>query len=138
MIAKCISNKGVDLPENYLDSRRGYTKSTVLNFLEVGHSYVIYALCVREDQVWFYVCEDEDDEYPVARPAPLFELTDPRLPTTWMASYKPDYMEAQLFISSVEWIQEEAFYEKLVDGSEREVLMFNKIKNEMNINNVNE
>jgi hypothetical protein len=87
VIVRCKSNSTDDLPENYV--RAGYQRGTTLANLEVGREFVVYAMGLFGDSVWYYVCEAEEDPYPVGRPAPFFEIVDPVLSRSWQVEISP-------------------------------------------------
>ena len=43
----------------------------------------MYGTRVERGRVWYFVFEDEEDPYPVPRPAPFFEIIDPKPSAEW-------------------------------------------------------
>ncbi len=70
MKIRCIANTGASLPENYLDQKRGYTKELKLP-LTIGQEYVVYAIYERQEQVWYYIADDNFMYYLMRNPAPI-------------------------------------------------------------------
>jgi hypothetical protein len=58
-------------------------------------------------------------------PAPLFEVIDDRLSSYWRFKYYPNGL---IRLAFEEWLTDSYFYDKLTDQEEREVLIFDKIK----------
>ena len=89
MKIRCIANTGASLPDNYLDLKRGYTKELKLP-LTIGKEYVVYAIYERQEQVWYYIADDNFMYYPMRNPAPLFEVVDNRISQYWRFDLMPN------------------------------------------------
>ncbi len=124
MKIRCIANTGAALPDRYLDSRRGYKKETEFP-LTVGKDYIVYTFSVKLGQVWYYICEDNYMYYPMRSPAPLFEVVDNKMSIYWRFKLSPTGL---LEVAFEQWISDPYFYDKLTDQKEEEVLIFEKIK----------
>lgn len=124
MKIRCIANTGLSLPENYLDSRRGYKEEMEFP-LTVGQDYPVYAFSVKEGQVWYYICEDNYMYYPMRSPAPLFEVIDNRMSVYWRLKINPNGL---LEVAFDQWFLDPYFYDKLTDQKEEEVSIFEQIK----------
>lgn len=86
--------------------------------------------------IWYYI-EDEDFDgdsisYPIHYPACLFEIEDGRFSKYWTLDFQcegkttlEDYYQV---IAFKEWIEEDAFYDLLTDGNEREVEVYKKYR----------
>ena len=123
MVARCVSDSGAVLPEDYLDERRGYAKSTRFA-VAPGRDYVLYALTFRRNEIWYYVCGDFGAAYPSPFPAPLFDIVDATLSRFWRFAYTPDHLDHQALLAFREWIEDPYFYDRLTDGAEPEVSIF--------------
>src|SRR5579871_5531772 len=84
----CIARRGETLPEEYLDSRLPRTRETDFH-LTVGKEYVVYAIGVSAEQVWYYVVDDDNLWFPIRKPAPLFKVVDDRVSHHWRVKLTP-------------------------------------------------
>lgn len=127
MLLRCISNRGVTLPANYLDEAGGCTKETEF-FLTEGNEYLVYGVAFRDRQVWYYICDDYYTEYPRIHPSPLFTIVDGRLSRHWVIFTTVGHADHFCLISFPEWARDHYFYDRLTNGNEKEVDMFRKMK----------
>ena len=124
MRIRCIANTGTFLSETYLDPAVGRTKETEFQ-LTIGKEYTVYALYQWQGSIWYYICDDQYTYYPQQNPAPLFEVVDNRLSSYWRFKVYPNGL---LKLAFSEWLSDQFFYDKLTDGEQREVLIFEKVK----------
>ncbi len=124
MRIRCIANTGTSLSETYLDPAVGRTKETEFQ-LTIGKEYTVYALYQLQGSIWYYICDDGYTYYPQQNPAPLFEVVDNRLSSYWRFKVYPNGL---LKLAFEEWLSDQYFYDKLTDGEETEVLIFEKLK----------
>lgn len=124
MRIRCIANTGTSLSETYLDPAVGRTKETEFQ-LTIGKEYTVYALYQWQGSIWYYICDDGYTYYPQQNPAPLFEVVDNRLSSYWRFKVYPNGL---LKLAFEEWLSDQYFYDKLTDGEETEVLIFEKLK----------
>jgi hypothetical protein len=124
MRVRCIANTGKNLPENYIDPARGYTKTIELP-LTVGKEYMVYAIRLWQGIVWYYICDDNYSYYPIQTPAPLFEVVDNRVSKYWRFMLNPNGVLRFVF---EQWLNDSCFYDKLTDQEEAEVEIFDKVK----------
>lgn len=124
MRIRCIANTGTSLSKTYLDPAVGRTKETEFQ-LTIGKEYTVYALYQWQGSIWYYICDDQYTYYPQQNPAPLFEVIDNRLSSYWRFKLYPNGL---LKLAFSEWLSDQYFYDKLTDGEEREVLIFEKLK----------
>lgn len=124
MRIRCIANTGTVLSETYLDPAVGRTKETEFQ-LTIGKEYTVYALYQWQGSIWYYICDDGYTYYPQQNPAPLFEVVDNRLSSYWRFKVYPNGL---LKLAFEEWLSDQYFYDKLTDGEETEVLIFEKLK----------
>jgi hypothetical protein len=129
MKIRCIANTGASLPESYLAPNQGYTKE--LQFpLTIGKDYTVYAFSERLGRVWYYICEDNYTYYPMRSPSPLFEIVDNRLSAYWRFKLYPNEL---LEVAFEQWLSDPYFYDKLTDQKEEEVLIFEQVKELMDV-----
>ncbi|TWC11563.1 hypothetical protein FBY06_14338 [Pseudomonas sp. SJZ085] len=97
--------------------------------LEIDKEYVVYGIELRDGCPWFYLCDEEYDEYPLAYAADFFEIADRHLSAYWQLNYKCagiNDSRTQLVFS--EWALDENFYENLVSGEQQAVATFAKFR----------
>ena len=134
MKVSCLANLGSALPNQYLNPTIGYGNKAEFR-LTIGREYVVYALALRASQIWYYISDDADLYYPGHHPAPLFEVIDNRISNHWRYEFtqEPGYLHTVGFFAFQEWISEPNFYDKLTDKQEREVSIFFKMKELMDM-----
>ena len=120
MRVRCTSNRGVDLPDLYLDPAGGYAATTTFE-LERSKEYVVYALTIRRGGIWYYILDETGTPYPIWNPAPLFEVVDARMSRYWTFGFTEDGLRAGSAIFAFgEWARDPAdYYDRLTDGEER-------------------
>ena len=79
----------------------------------------------KQGNIWYYICDDNYTYYPMQHPAPLFEVIDDRLSSYWRFKCYPNGL---IRLAFEECLTDPYFYDKLTDQEEREVLIFDKIK----------
>jgi hypothetical protein len=137
MKVRCISNTGWNLPEKYTDPRAGIVRDTEFR-LTIGKEYVVYALALREAQVWYYVCDDAGLWYPVHHPAPLFDVVDDRLSEYWRYTFSPGHADHLGLFAFEEWGATDYFYDRLTDRVGREAEVFQRVKEAMDAETLQE
>ncbi len=75
MRVRCIANSGKSLPDSCLHPDIGIAAQTRFP-LELGREYVVYAITLFRDAMWYYVFDSNDLPYPVWRLAQLFDVED--------------------------------------------------------------
>lgn len=123
----CIANTSNDLPSECLVDPR-VLKPGKTFAVTVGASYVVYAVTVYRGFAWYYVLDDNELEYPVWKPAPLFELESGAIPGGWVLGYVRSEKEdvGYPLLSFAEWANDRTFYERLVDGDDDAVAVFDR------------
>ena len=104
--------------------------------ISIDTQYIVYSITVHNNSIWYYICDDAFSYYPRWRPAPLFEVVDPRLSRYWIYEFKKckGFAYVQPIIAFPEWASNHPdFYDKLSDGDEREVALFNHYKELMDL-----
>ena len=66
--------------------------------------------------------------YPMRNPAPLFEVVDNRISRYWRFELAPNGL---LTFAFEQWFLDPYFYDKLTDGEEQAVLIFEEVKDLM-------
>ena len=93
--------------------------------MTIGQEYIVYALKEWQENIWYYICDDNYTYYPMQHPAPLFDVIDDRLSSYWRFKCYPNGL---IRLAFKEWLIDPCYYDKLTDQEEREVLIFDKIK----------
>jgi hypothetical protein len=130
MRVRCISQKGESLTKEYIDPRVNITKETDFR-LTRGKEYLVYALAVRRDQVWYYVIDDCELWYPRNIPAPIFEIADDRVSRFWTVKLTPGNPDHDVLLAFEEWDSKDLFYDRLTDRFAPEVSLFEARKLQM-------
>ena len=80
MKVKCIFNRVADLSKDMFLPEDMVKISTSIGLsqypLEIGKEYTVYAMTIREEAVWYYVCDKDFTYYPIWRPCVFFEMID--------------------------------------------------------------
>lgn len=96
------------------------------DMLEAGREYTVYGIIFRDNAPWYYLCAEEDENYPVPFAAEFFKVSDDRLSSYWKLSV--DDRDPEKVLSSLlfaEWAQENPFfYECLLDGYPEAIELF--------------
>jgi hypothetical protein len=126
----CTANRGEALPAHYLDPRipRGPKNEF---FVTVGRTYVVYALRFLSNQVWYYIDDDHHEWYPIRKPAPLFQVIDPRLSKYWSIRVSEGDRGSDVLVAFEEWLSDPRFYDRLTDMGDEEVKAFQERKRQM-------
>jgi hypothetical protein len=126
---RCISNRQETLPPDLLE---GLPEGTVVFFpedLTVGEDYVVYAMLIREDQTWFYLCANRGANIPFRYPSQVFEVVDGRLSKYWRFSRLQGRSGRWFSLFAIpEWAEDRRLYERLVDGLEPELAVFGRYR----------
>jgi hypothetical protein len=129
----CVSNSGKSLPGNYLDARRGYDGAKEFQ-ITVGREYVVYALALRKnEQVWYYISDDDQLYYPFNYPAPLFQVIDCTLSQYWRYAFTPEHLDHVALFAFEEWVRDEYYYDRLTDNVEHDASKFREMKHLMDL-----
>jgi len=126
----CIARRGETLPEHYLDQRIPRTRESDFH-LTLSKEYVVYAIAIRSDQVWYYVVDDTSPWFPINKPAPLFKIVDDRVSQHWRVRLTPGNPDHRMLLAFEEWVSEQWFYDRLSDNEEAEVKVFKERKRQM-------
>jgi hypothetical protein len=97
--------------------------------LQLGKEYTVYGIEFRDNCPWYYICQEDSDEYPKPFAADFFDITDNRLSSYWKLSFKnQDNGKHKSCFVFQEWASDISFYENLIDGEEQAVFSFAKYK----------
>jgi hypothetical protein len=129
MKIRCIANTGAALPKPYLDPDVFLTQETEFQLL-IGKEYIVYAFYEWQGTIWYYICDERYTYYPIHNPAPLFEVVDNRLSKSWRFKLHPNGLLEMAF---EQWLSDPYFYDKLTDQKEEEVLIFEQVKELMDV-----
>lgn len=133
MKVKCKFIKGSDL---FFLKNKSVNELSSEKHLTIGKEYIVYAITVHEEYIWYYLCDDRYSSYPIWDPSLFFEVIDPRLSRYWVYSFKKmeGYLSAQLCISFPQWaLFHSEFYDKLTDWEKKEENIFKAYKNKMDL-----
>ncbi len=133
MLVKCVHNKQKHLPEDCTpicaDPEWDF-------WLELNKYYIVYAMTIRSNYVWYYVCDKGISYYPSWKPAPLFEVIDGSISKYWIFSFiqKKEIKYIDTTWAYPEWANApNTYYGKLTDGDEEEVEIFKQYKRLMDL-----
>ena len=97
--------------------------------LGVGREYTVYGVLFRDNMPWYYLCDEDYDEYPTPFASDFFEVVDDQLSKYWKLSFI-DLGEGQAstVLAFDEWASDRSFYERLIDGDDEAVSIFGKYR----------
>lgn len=131
----CKTNNLHDILDPYTSARLKHyiSRSDGEIDLEIAREYTVYGVEFWDNCPWFYLCTEEDDEYPKPFAAEFFEVIDEHISQYWKLSSVPSE-EGENSTSLVfdEWSKDPSFYERLIDGDPNAVLLFSKYRDLMN------
>ncbi len=127
MKAVCVTNKVSMLPR---EITQNYSSSSDLFSILIEKEYTVYAITEFFGHIWYCICDEDYSSYPMWHPALLFQVSDNRLSRYWVFSLKES---SRPFIGLREWAIEKGFYDRLTDWKKRETDIFNKYKEEMDL-----
>jgi hypothetical protein len=127
MRVRCKSNSGRGLVSSLINPEVGLTQQTDF-YLTVGKSYIVYGMTEYLGHVWYYVLDDAVSDYPVWKPACLFDIEDPKLSAFWQLGFHSLDGKNHMVIAFKEWVEIPCFYDDLTDGKKEAVQTFLKYK----------
>jgi Zn-finger nucleic acid-binding protein len=136
MLVQCIENRFSDekVPSVAKEVIRESFGSYQQYPLTKGSYYVVYGIETRSSIPWYYVSDgnynQSDHFYPLAYPYCFFFVKDDRPSSCWV---KGKRASEESITSFKEWVEEEAFFEGLVNGEDREGQIFRKYKDLMDL-----
>lgn len=129
MLVRCESNLIYEIPmspELRRDIQSSFRTPDGRVHLDVGKAYVVYALTIRGNCLWYYLADEAFTQYPVAYPAALFSIIDGRVSRHWQIEF--DAQRAFTLITFAGWLGNELFLENLVNGVPETVNFFMRSK----------
>lgn len=130
MIIKCKYNQMSDIKNaEYLEYLTQYIHQSELS-LNVGTTYTVYGIVFWDGFPWYYICEDETDEYPVPKFGGFFSIIDSQFSSLWKLSWLSDKFSSASLLPT-EWAENRMFYENLIDGKDYEKIIFQNLKSLM-------
>lgn len=139
MLVRCISNdiQGPSVePLLGLELGRSFGVDCRFTELEVGGLYVVYGLQIINGWLQYFVADEVYSRvrYPFAHFAAFFETVDRRLSRTWVLGTRGHALgRSGVLVAFDEWAADAGFYERLVDGGERELRVFQEYKDLMDL-----
>jgi hypothetical protein len=128
--------KGDKVPLSY--THGGHPSISTDWYLTPAKEYIVYAVSCHEGMTWYYVVDDHNLWFPIMKPAPLFEITDPRSSASWRVTFKygrdwktKDHSIETLLLAFEEWCADPMYYERLADNNPPEVAVFAQRRKEM-------
>lgn len=126
MRVRCTANTGSALPDAYLRDERLLHASTAFD-VEIGREYVVYGIAYVWAMCWYYLDQDVGLDYPLWRPAPLFEVVDDRVSRHWcLTRDATDRSGEATYLVVPPWAREPFFYDRLTDLSPRELAIWRR------------
>jgi hypothetical protein len=89
---------------------------------------VVYGLLLRDAQVWYLLADDNELPYPMAYPAPLFEIKNGHPSKSWVFALTPEADAHYAVFAAPAWTADPYFYDRLTDGEERAVREFARMR----------
>lgn len=134
MKAICINNQFSLLPENLRLRYSPNCRFSISESITVNKIYVIYAALSLNGYPGYFICDDDTDVYPLWYPSNFFNIIDSRLSRYWIGSVQEDdKTKTTLFFGFFEWANEDFFHDHLIDGEAREMDLFRKYKQLMDL-----
>jgi hypothetical protein len=128
MKVRCVANQGKALPQSYIDSTEGYYVGMVFEELTLGKEYTVYLLTSWKGDTWYYIDDGPGRYYPSTYPAPLFEVINNRLSSSWQIEVGTD---GSLTLAFAEWFEDPYFFDRLTDLEDATVEIFRQIRNRL-------
>lgn len=124
MLIKCLYNESFKV-QNW----KKYNTVPLEEVLEVNKYYTVYGIIFGLNDGLHYEILTEHDRYTKDYPASLFEIIDNRLSSFFVIGNSiTGNGDVVPFISFREWVMDNNYFEKLVDGDVQANLIFTKYK----------
>lgn len=122
MKVRCIANNLRSLDNPHIKERLSSSIKLdgTIEDIRIGNLYSVYAMSHRKDGgIWIYLNTVPESDYPYPYPMEMFEIVDGSIPSGWAIGFGND-LSGTTFkcISFSEWVNDSQFYEKLVEGDE--------------------
>ena len=137
MLVKCLNNDIRKVNPN-TEFGREITKwfgyNSYIMPLTVGKIYVVYALAITKRWTCYFVANDDYTSYPMGYFASFFKIVDKRVSQCWIVGQGEIEAEStNMILSFDEWMSEDKFQERLLDGYDREKQIFQDRKEFMDL-----
>lgn len=87
----------------------------------------VYGMIIKNGKLYYYICDDNNYDYPISRSFELFEIIDPRLSRFWIFGFfETDQKYPVWFFPEI--LHEPFFFDHLTDWQQREMDIFKKYK----------
>lgn len=125
----CINNSVMNIDSEIVRYRLNISINQDTHFmdLKVGEQYDVVAIEERDKGLWLFLHTVDSKEYPYLYPVELFEFIDTSIPSGWRINFNS--CEDGLMIKRISfprWVDDDYFYEKLVDGDNEIVNAYHK------------
>lgn len=99
------------------DYNKSYLPRDGKFFLQKNKEYLVYAILIKNKELWFFVLDETNNIYPNRYPSPLFEIVDRRVSRFWsFTNRKSGLLSNETLIAIPEWVEDQYFYDSLTDG----------------------
>ena len=132
MIVQCINNETSNFSTETKKYINDYIHLSKVSLI-IGKKYIVYGLLFRKGVPWYYICEEDSDEYPLPHFCGFFKVINPKLSSEWEINYLEEERIVVSILPSI-WSNVANFYENLVNGNENETSMFQNIKSVIDSN----
>jgi len=133
MLVRCLNNKisGVD-SQSAIGQKLRQSVGTGTDLLDVTvrSLYTVYAVAIQDGNPSYFIADDlyESLSYPLAYASILFEEFENCVSSCWKVAVGGEESKTEVLIAFKEWIDDDRFYENLIDGNDREVALFRRYK----------
>lgn len=139
MLAQCVANKLEHITGssvNALLPKSSFGADSRIPFLTIGSFYVVYGVEILKGGISLFIADDtfSGTRYPLAYPTAFFNIVDSRVSRCWHVG--PPHQDPQAsatVFAFEEWLASRSFYERLVDGEEKEWRTFRSYKEFMDL-----
>lgn len=131
MRVTCIKNEVAAIEEAEVRDRirRSIHIDGPMSDLAVGREYSVQALEERDGGLWLYLHTVAMSDYPYPYPAEMFEVQDNILLAEWCIRLQVQRGNiVWKLIAFCEWVNDEHFYERLVDGDVEAISLYQRSK----------
>lgn len=134
MRLRCIYNTVKDLPLDVLTENSNHDVTRQFD-VKISKEYIVYAMTIKNNYVWYFICNKNFSDYPSWLPCPLFEIIDKRLSKYWIFSFsrQTEKYYSQTIWAYPDWANDPGYYENLLDGEKKERESFYKYKELMDL-----
>lgn len=127
MLVKCELNDLRSLREDSVRSRleESIHLDSLQEYFTVGQTFKVQAIEYMRNGVWIYIHTSEDFTYPHPFPAEFFSIEDNSVPGNWCIKWIQEEGAIKIKrLSFREWVEDDTFYERLIDGNPQAVEVY--------------